>query len=382
MYNQQVTKHDYYDHGVDVVYPFAEFVVIKLSGTDVVVKTLLNKHIKKDIGVSDIIYTLDNEYYLSKYLYHYSTYQSDYTNLFLKAIYNSEDYETVNKESVVSSELLYPHIMQDSTKLYMNITVQSVCSDVTNKYTLFDFTDNELMYINNKHLCRVGNIYDSTTIDLSISTDYTIDTTYVIEFLEFDTTDDLSGYMSSQFEYMDFTKIEYQYFFNIRTIKKLNFGNHYLDATQSYFDLICSIKTFFGYANRPVNEVAPDWKQFFSTASASQPITYSGSYTVINNSRFNFLTLLNSFFTDKFISPYDVTIDATTIENGEDFIIDLFITNSTDITNFLGNWVRNGIYVFNEGNIRDVMILKATSYSQIDPNTFRIHFFVVAYDSN
>ncbi len=112
------------------------------------------------------------------------------------------------------------------------------------------------------------------------------------------------------------------------------------------------------------------------------PITYSGNYNVINNASFSLLSLLNSFLVDKFILPYDVTILKSAIENGTDFTIDMFITNASDITKFIGNWVRNGIYIFNERGVRDVMLLRANNFSQLDLNTFRLYFSTLVYDSS
>ncbi len=205
MYNQHVTRYDYYDYAVTNAYPFAELVIIKLSGTDTIVKVMLNKHITKNVSSTNVVYNLNSESYLSKYVYHYSTYESDYTNLYLKLLYNINDYETVNKRGIVISPVLYPEIMQDSSKLYMNIFLDSTVLGVANKYTFFDLTVQELLWLNNKYFCAVKDILDTTFHDVT-KNDYTIDSTYLIEFLEFDTTADLSAYMGDDLEYFDFTK--------------------------------------------------------------------------------------------------------------------------------------------------------------------------------
>jgi hypothetical protein len=90
--------------------------------------------------------------------------------------------------------------------------------------------------------------------------------------------------------------------------------------------------------------------------------------------------LLNSFYTDTYTLPYDVTILKSAIENGTPFIIDLFISNLSDVTKFFGNYVRNGIYIFNEHNVQEVMILRCNNITQLNANTIRMKFTVLLYD--
>ena len=382
-YNQRVTRHDFYDHAVQNAFPFAELIIIKLSGTDTIVKVMLNKYVTKQVSETNVVYTLNSELYMSKYLYNYSTYQSDYTSLYIKMLYNMTDYETVNKESLVVSEKLWPMIRKDSTKLFFDITLDSTVSNVDAKYTFFDLTQDELLWLNNKYFCRVKEILDNTVHDSTYGM-YSIDSTYLIEFLEFDTTTDLSVYMGQDtMEYLDFTHELFEYYFNLRSVKKLNFSNSFFeDNTSTFFKVVFSVKTFFGYLNRPINEVVSDWRQLYSNSTPNLPITYSGNYDITHNASFNLLSLLNSFLTDKFSLPYDITILKSDIQNGSDFTIDLFIMNSTDITNFVGNWVRNGIYIFTEGGIRDAMVLRASNYSQLNENTFRLYLSTLVYDSS
>lgn len=92
------------------------------------------------------------------------------------------------------------------------------------------------------------------------------------------------------------------------------------------------------------------------------------------------LSLLNSFSSDKYTLPYDVTIQKDFITDSTPFTIDLFISNSSDVTNFLTNMVRNGIYVFRESDIMDVMLLRLLHSETIDPNTFQLTFATVNYD--
>jgi hypothetical protein len=193
-YNQEVTKHEYYDHNINISYPFAEFIIVRLHDTSTVVQAFLNKFITKDVE-TDVSYTLDNALFMSKYLSHYSTYDSDYTSLYLKLLFNDIDIETINKENLVLSQTLYPMIKCDSTLLYFEIYLDSTTADITNQYTFFGLSQNDLLCLNNKHFCRVKNVFDSTA---HVGGDYTVDSTYQIEFLELDTTSDLIEYMNGQ----------------------------------------------------------------------------------------------------------------------------------------------------------------------------------------
>lgn len=137
LYNKQSTSHDYYDHGIRTVYPFAELVIIKPRGSDFsnyVMSVRLNKFITKDVGEQGVTYTLQNESLMSRYFVHYSTYESDYTSVYLKLLYNINDYETVNKSTLVVSELLYPSISQDSSLLYFDISIDCTTSDINTRY--------------------------------------------------------------------------------------------------------------------------------------------------------------------------------------------------------------------------------------------------------
>ncbi len=94
-------------------------------------------------------------------------------------LYNITDYETVNKESLVVSEKLWPMIRHDSSKLFFDITLDSTVSNVDDKYTFFDLTQDELLWLNNKYFCHVKEILDDTVYD-STSAKYSIDSTYLI----------------------------------------------------------------------------------------------------------------------------------------------------------------------------------------------------------
>lgn len=376
-YNQRVTKHDYYDFGITSIYPFAELIVIKLKNQDSIVNAMLNKFVTKIVDSTSSIYTLNSESIMSRYLYHYSSSQSDYTSVYLKMIYNSLDYETINKENIVVSNLLYPVINSDSSKLYFDINIDSTSSNVDNKYEFYDLTENDILIVNNKYFCKVKNVVDNTTYS---APDYTFNVSYKIEFLELDTTDELNDYMDDEYTYYDFSVITYEYYFNLRSVKKINYGNEYQLDSSSLFSAVFSLKTFFGADNRANNEVLSSWTQFFSSLGNMSSITYSGAYDVTNNNKITLLSLYNSFFTDSFILPYDITIEKADITNQNTFTIDLFISTSTDITKFLGGYVRNGIYLFRESNISDTMLLRVDKMSQINPNTFSMKFVCLTYD--
>ena len=378
-YNQFATKHSYYDHGIANVHPFAEFIVIKLRGTDTIVQVMLNRFITKSVGENTVTYTLNNELQMSKYLYNYSTEQSDFTSIYLKLLYNQADLETVNRESMIISEFLWPVIQSDSSKLYMDLVLDSTSHDLTNKYTFFDLSTDDLIFLNNKYFCKVKDVVDSTTG--SPPDDYTFSVIYSLEFLELDNTSDLSTYMNGEFIQYDFTKIAYQYKFNIRSIKKLRAQNSLFVDHTDYFKTLFTMKTFFGYQNRSSNTTGNDQKNFFGSPLTTSPAIYSGTYDATNNLAINLLSMLNTFYADKYILPYDVTILKSSIGDKVPFDIDLFIANSNDITNFFGNYVRNGIYIFNEANTTEVMVLRLNDYTQINSNAFRLNFVTIMFDS-
>ena len=339
---------------------------------------MLNKFITKDISGGTSVYTLSNENLMSRYLFHYSTADDDYTNIYLKLMYNIKDYETVNRETLVLSDQLFPMINQDSSKLYFDIVIDSTTSNISYKYTLFDLSEDDIIYINNKYLCHVKTVVDSTEYN---APDYTIDSTYQIEFVEFDDTGQLDSYMESLNVWYDFTNYMYMYLFNIRTIKKLNFANtFYNDASSEFFSYFFQWKTFFGFRNRSSDTPASSWNQFFTSPSRIFPITYSGVYDTTNNSKINILSLLNSFFSDKYTLPYDVTIIKDAIVDDTAFDIELFISNSSDVSNFVGDYMRNGIYIFNEAGLAATMVLRLEKLTVIDPNTFNLKFRTLVYD--
>jgi hypothetical protein len=250
-YNQRVTKHDYYDFGVTDIFPFAELIVIKLKNQDYIANVMLKKFITKIADTTSSVYTLNNESLMSRYLYNYSSSQSDYTSIYLKTIFNALDYETVNKENIVMSSKLYPVIHSDSSKLYFTIDIDSTSASLDNKYQFFDITSDDVMIINNKYLCRAKDVIDSTEYH---APDYTFSMSYVIEFLEFDSTNELDDYMGNTYTYYDFSIITYEYYFNLRTLKRFNYGNEYQTDSSSFFVSVFSLKTFFGSDNRANNE--------------------------------------------------------------------------------------------------------------------------------
>jgi hypothetical protein len=109
-------------------------------------------------------------------------------------------------------------------------------------------------------------------------------------------------------------------------------------------------------------------------------ITYSGAYDVTNNNKISLLSLYNTFFTDKFILPYDVTIQKADITDQNIITIDLFISNSTDISRFIGGYVRNGLYLFREADISDTMLLRLDKMTQLNSNTFRMSLICLDHD--
>lgn len=378
-WNQIATKHSYYDHGITNVYPFAEFIVVKLYGTNTVVCAMLNKFVSKSVDSTTVSYNLINESHMSKYLYNYSTEESDFTSIYLKLIYNQSDIETINRESIILSDFLWPVLQSDSSKLYVNLQIDSTSADLTNKYTFFDLSENDLVFLNNKHFCKVKSVTDSTIG--GPPDDYTFNIGYLVEFLELDNTVDLSNYMNGESVQYDFTKISYQYKFNIRSIKKLQSQNSmFLDQTE-YFRLLFNIKTFFGNQNRPADTSGNDQKNFFSSPLILSPVVYSGIYDATHNLPINLLSLLNIFYSDQYTLPYDVTILKSSIGDLTPFYIDLFIANSSDISSFFGNYVRNGLYIFNEGNTTEVMVMRLNDYTQINANTFRLNLVTIMYDS-
>lgn len=253
-YNKLATRYHYYDHEKSFSFPFAEFIVIKLHDTDYVVKVMLNIFISKTVDTS-VVYTLHNETLMSKYLYHYSSTPSDYTSFYMKTIYNMGDRETVNKENLVISDILYPLIKDDDTKLYVDVNIDCTTVDLSYQYNLFDLSVDDFIYLNNTYFCLVKDIQDLTTTGPS---DFTVNRTYSIELIEFDDTAALNSYMAGLAEYADITHVAFEYFFNIRVIKKLNLSNNlYLDQTE-FFRMLFSIKTFWGYLNRATDETFTD----------------------------------------------------------------------------------------------------------------------------
>lgn len=110
-------------------------------------------------------------------------------------------------------------------------------------------------------------------------------------------------------------------------------------------------------------------------------MVYSGIYDATHNLPINLLSLLNIFYSDQYTLPYDVTILKSSIGDLTPFYIDLFIANSSDISSFFGNYVRNGLYIFNEGNTTEVMVMRLNDYTQINANTFRLNLVTIMYDS-
>lgn len=267
--------------------------------------------------------------------------------------------------------------MNDSSQLYFDLTIDSTTADETCKYTFFDLSESQLIYLNNRYLCCVVSVIDTT--EHPALQDYTFSTQYRIEFLDFDSTDTLDDYMGDVV-YDDFTKHLFKYYFNIRVIKKLDQQNSFFTNNADFFKLLISAKTFFGFQNRATNDVASDWKSFFSNPVILDPLTYSGLYDVTNNARFNMLSLLNSFSANKYTLPYDSTIVKQYITDSTPFIIDLFIANSSDMSNFQGNLATNGMYIFNESGIRDVMVMRLLNAESLNPNTLRLSFTALCSD--
>jgi hypothetical protein len=70
-----------------------------------------------------------------------------------------------------------------------------------------------------------------------------------------------------------------------------------------------------------------------------------------------------------------------TISGGSNFTLDLFISNSADITTWISNYVRNGILLYVEGNTREAMVLRIHNSVQINSNTFRLTLSVLLSDT-
>lgn len=119
----------------------------------------------------------------------------------------------------------------------------------------------------------------------------------------------------------------------------------------------------------------------FSTPSKLSPITYSGTYDVTNNVPLNTIALYNSFFSDQYTMPYDVTIESSDITDGSAFYIDLFIADSPDVTAFISGFMRNELLIFNESGVQETMVLKVLDSTQLNANTYKLCLSVMTYDN-
>jgi len=96
--------------------------------------------------------------------------------------------------------------------------------------------------------------------------------------------------------------------------------------------------------------------------------------------RTGLLPLLNSFSSEEYDLPVDVTVDKTTISNGSLFTIDVFVDNTDDVNTFVTHINNFGMYILREGSTSDVIVAKLFSATQVDSNTIRIKLGTILYD--